>query len=84
MNLGLFKCFNCGIGGDAISLVEAAKGLSKWESLKWLNDDFQLGVDLGQPQHSPKPTPEEIQEQKETIARNIIFEKIYEIGKKML
>jgi len=43
-----------------------------------------LGVDLGQPQHSPKPTPEQIKEQQEMIARSIIFEKIYEIGKKLL
>ena len=58
MNQELFHCWSCNIGGDAISLVEEVKGLSKWESLKWLNDDFQLGFDLGQPQHSPKPTPE--------------------------
>ncbi|MHA1912058.1 MAG: DUF5906 domain-containing protein [Candidatus Kariarchaeaceae archaeon] len=84
MNKGLGFCFNCGIGGDAISLVEEVKGLTKWESLKWLVKEFNVKVDLGQPQHSPKPTPEQIKEQQEMIARSIIFEKIYEIGKKLL
>jgi len=84
MNKGLYHCFNCGIGGDVISLVEEVKKISRWEALKWLVSEFNLKVDLGQPQHYPKPTPEEIQERKEMISRGIIFEKIYEIGKQML
>ncbi len=84
MNKGLCHCFNCDIGGDAISLVEEVNGLSKWESLKWLVKEFDLKVDLGQPQHSPKPTPEEIKERNEMIARSMVFEKVYEIGKKLL
>jgi DNA primase len=83
-NLEVFHCFNCGIGGDVISLVESVKGLSKWDSLKWLVNEFNLKVDLGQPQHSHKPTPEEIKEASNLRERSIIFEKIFEHGKKLL
>lgn len=84
MSKELFHCFNCDIGGDTISLVEKVKGLSKWDSLKWLVKEFNVKVDLGQPQLSPKHTPEEITERNEMISRSMVFEKIYEIGKKLL
>ena len=57
-----FKCWNCGIFGDASQLVEEVKGINKWESLKWLVEEYDLKIDLGQPQHSPKPTPKQIKE----------------------
>ena len=50
MNQGLFHCWSCEIGGDVISLVEQVKGLNKWEFLNWLVKEFNLKVDLGQPQ----------------------------------
>ena len=84
MHQGIFYCFNCCIGGDAISLVEEVKGLTKWKSLKWLVKEFDVKIDLGQQQHSPKPTLEQIKEQQEVIARSMVFEKIYEVGKKLL
>ena len=56
----LCHCFNCGIGGDAISLVEKVNKTSKWEALKWLVAEFNLKVDLGQHQHIPKQTPRRI------------------------
>jgi len=83
-NQQLCYCFNCGVGGDAISLVEKVKGLSKWESLKWLNDTFQLNINLGNVQNNNQPTPEEEKERKERIKRSILFEKIFEIGKEKL
>jgi len=84
MKQGLFHCFNCGIGGDVISLVEEVNGLSKWDSLKWLNEEFDLKVDLGEQQQYSKPTSEEIQEQREARERSIVIEKIYQIGKQKL
>ena len=32
----LCHCFNCGMGGDAISVVESVKKISNWEAVKWL------------------------------------------------
>lgn len=84
VNKGLCHCFNCGIGGDVISLVEEVKKISKWDSLKWLVKDFSLNIKLGEQEYYPKPTPEEIQERKEMISRSMLFEKIYESGKKLL
>lgn len=83
-NLKRFHCWNCGIFGDAIQLVEEVKGLNKAESLKWLVNEFHLKVDLGKLQHIPKQTPEEIQEEKEKISRSMVFEKLVEIGKTKL
>ncbi len=83
-NQQVFHCFNCGIGGDVISLVEKTKGISNWESLKWLNHEYNLKIDLGQPQHNSKPTQEQIKKQEELIKRSMILERIFEIGKEKL
>ena len=41
----LCHCFNCGMGGDVISLVESVKKICKWEAVKWLVEEFNLKFD---------------------------------------
>ena len=45
-SLNLYHCWNCGIGGDNIKLVEDLKGFTFLESLSWLINTFNLGYDL--------------------------------------
>ena len=46
-----WHCFVCGAGGDVISFVQAYFGLTFREAIRKLNDDFCLGLALGE-----KPT----------------------------
>lgn len=43
----IFKCFGCGISGDAITLTSKLLNLSPYESAKQLNNIFSLGVEIG-------------------------------------
>lgn len=44
-DLGLFKCFGCGKGGDLFSFLQAREGVTFGESLRMLAD--RAGVELG-------------------------------------
>ncbi|MBI1933430.1 MAG: toprim domain-containing protein [Ignavibacteriales bacterium] len=79
-----FNCWNCGIYGDAIQLVHEVKGINKVESIKWLINEFQLKINLGNLLNLPQQTPEQIQEEKEMYCRSMVFEKLVEIGKTKL
>lgn len=48
-NKQIFKCFGCGVGGDAITLVSKLFGVSPFESAKIINSDFGCGIDFGKP-----------------------------------
>ena len=80
----LCHCFNCGMGGDVFSVVEAVKKISKWEALKWLVEEFDLKIDTSQHQHIPRVTPEEISERDELRSRSFLLEEIVERGKQLL
>ncbi len=80
----LCHCFNCGMGGDVFSVVEAVKKISKWEALKWLVEEFNLKIDTSQHQHNPKLTPAEILERDELRSRSFLLEEIVERGKQLL
>jgi len=38
----LFHCFGCGVGGTIIDFVMEEKGLSKWKSIEYLADYYQI------------------------------------------
>lgn len=42
-----FKCFGCGVGGDAIAFVMAHKHLDFIDACKTISDDHNLGIDFG-------------------------------------
>lgn len=44
-----YHCFSCGVSGSVIDLVKQLLGLSDIEAVKRLNEDFQLGLELGKP-----------------------------------
>ena len=52
---GLYKCFGCGKGGNAISFVMEHEGLSYVEALKWVAKKYGIEV------HEKEQTPEERQ-----------------------
>ena len=37
-----YKCFGCGVGGDAIKFVEEIEGLSFWETVKMLAERYGI------------------------------------------
>jgi len=45
---GGWHCFGCGMTGDVIDFVEKYYGLSFKDALAKLNDDFHLGLPLGE------------------------------------
>lgn len=67
-----YKCFGCGEGGDVIKLVSKLLGIDKpIETLKRLNSDFMLGLDL-EPRHETAQEKQErkrIQAERERIRR---------------
>ena len=44
-----FYCFVCHASGDVIELVEAALGVPFIDAVKWLNETFQIGMDVSSP-----------------------------------
>lgn len=43
-----FYCFGCHAGGDAVDFVGKLFGLTPAESIRRINDDFQLGLPVGE------------------------------------
>lgn len=43
---GLFYCFHCCKGGDAISLVMEEKKVKFLDAIKWLNEEFKINIKL--------------------------------------
>ena len=43
-----YHCFGCGAHGDAISYVASLYGIGQLDALRKINEDFGLGIDLGQ------------------------------------
>ena len=44
----IWKCFGCGKGGDAISLVSELLNINNYQAAKSINDKLGLGIDKGQ------------------------------------
>ena len=44
-----YYCFACGAKGDAVNYVAVLFGLSQFEAAKKINEDFTLGISIGQP-----------------------------------
>jgi len=49
-----YKCFVCGANGDTISLVEEMNRCGFVDAVKWISDEYGLGLNF-----STEPTPEE-------------------------
>lgn len=45
-----YYCFACGAKGDAVNYVAVQFGLSQFEAAKKINEDFSLGILIGQPE----------------------------------
>ena len=62
-----FYCYGCGTGGDAITLVQKLYDLPFSDALKKINEDFGLGLPIGE-----KPTlrqKREIQQKRRELER---------------
>lgn len=82
-SLNLYHCWNCGIGGDNIKLVEDLKGFTFLESLSWLINTFNLGYDLTE-FSIKKRTPEEIQKDLELRTKTLLYEELIQWGKSLM
>lgn len=69
----IFKCFGCGAGGDAITLVQKAEGLDFKETLKFMAK--KLGISYDEKQ----ATPEQIEKQNHLLSLKGIMKKATEI-----
>lgn len=49
---GLYKCFGCGKGGNAISFVMEHEGLSYVEALKWVAKKY--GIEVKEKEQTPE------------------------------
>ncbi len=56
---GIFKCFGCGKGGNAVNFIMEHEHLSYPESLRWLAKKYHIEVE------EKEVTPEEIAKQNE-------------------
>lgn len=53
-----YYCFACGAKGDAVNYVAVQFGLSQFEAAKKINEDFSLGISIGQSVVGKKQKPE--------------------------
>lgn len=51
---GTYKCFACGEGGDAIDFLCDLKGLSFYETMKWLADRYHIEIPEKLPQNQSR------------------------------
>jgi DNA primase len=59
---GIYKCFGCGKGGDAVNFIMEIEGVSYGEALRQLAQKYKIEL----PEEAlQKPTAEEVQEQNE-------------------
>ena len=62
-----YYCFACGAKGDAVNYVAVQFGLSQFEAAKKINEDFSLGILIGQP---------ELMDVSRSSTRNMVLETI--------
>lgn len=59
-----YYCFSCGAKGDAVGYVAQMYGLPQYEAAKKVNEDFQLGIENGNPKEYRR-NPEVVRKMKE-------------------
>jgi DNA primase len=78
---GYFHCFQCGIAGDFVDLVELVLGLEHREALRWLAERFRpdlLSRLRREEEQGPKP------DRKAYYQRASLYDLVFEHGKKLL
>ena len=71
-----YYCFACGAKGDAISYVTERFGLSQLEAAKKINEDFSLGIPIGQSEKGRKSDVKrkvKVQRKEQTKEARILF-----------
>ena len=74
-----YQCFNCGIFGDVISLVMLMEKMEFRDALKWLAEKYHPDL-LPHIDKARESSPEE----RERSERGILYNLVYEYGKKRL
>lgn len=68
---GIFKCFGCGKGGDAVTFVMEIEGVSYGEALRQLAQKYKIAIPESA---NKKPSDDEIQKQNEIDALYIAMQ----------
>ncbi len=76
---GIYKCFGCGKGGDAVGFVMEIESYSYVEALKYLAKKYNIPIKTEENQ-----TDEELQAQKERESLHIVLEFAQEYFKNLL
>ncbi|MEO2261670.1 CHC2 zinc finger domain-containing protein [Dorea sp. YH-dor228] len=74
-----YYCFACGAKGDAVNYVAVQFGLSQFEAAKKINEDFSLGISIGQSVVGKKQKPE-VQDKEKILTKE---ERIQFVQKKI-
>lgn len=70
---GIYKCFGCGKGGDAINFIREIEGLSYIEAVRWLANKYHVEL----PEETTSPQLQERQQEKDSIFAVLNFAKKY-------
>lgn len=54
---GIFKCFGCGAGGNAVDFIMKHEKLEFPDAIKWLGDFYRLPIDESTPRTYTRPFP---------------------------
>lgn len=65
---GIFKCFGCGKGGNAVNFIMEHEHLSYPEALRWLAKRYHIEIE------EKEVTPEEIQKQNERESMLVVMQ----------
>jgi DNA primase catalytic core len=79
-----FHCFNCGIGGDVIRLVEVSKGIPFRDALQWLTEKYRPDLLPELEKYKGSRSPEDQERIKDYYQKAGLLESIQEYGKDLL
>lgn len=77
-----YHCFNCGIGGDVIDLVELVENKTFPEAIDWFRDNFN--INNGKGHKVVEANPETKAKLQELYGKDILYELVFQHGKELL
>ncbi|MCX6133026.1 MAG: CHC2 zinc finger domain-containing protein [Ignavibacteriales bacterium] len=76
----LYHCFHCGEAGDIVELVALVNHIGRFQAVRWIAEQFDQSVISQLDAAADQETPE----QKEYHQRGVLYQMIFEEGKRQL